>query len=158
MDEVTEQLEQQQAQGVEIPMDAPELTEVDPAFLDAAAAATAQSEAPPVAGTLPGKRYTKEQLAEAEETALNIIGAAFVFAQEYSGKPLGLNEKKAIKTAKGVAPCLAKYGLTDTAGVFSKWGEELQAAVAIGGVLFGVWVELKKGADYGDKPEQQQAA
>lgn len=124
--------------------------EIDPAFLKAAAN-DAESERGKV------NAYTKEQVTEAEQTALTILGSAFLVVQDMTGKSLGLTEQKAIKTAKGIAPCLAKYGLTDTAGIFKNWGEEVQAAIAIGGLLFGVWAELKRGEN-GNKSEQQLAA
>lgn len=126
--------------------------EIDPAFLKVAAGDTDEQEPRSQVNT-----YTKEQVTEAEQTALTILGSAFLVVQDMTGKSLGLTEQKAIKTAKGIAPCLAKYGLTDTAGIFKNWGEEVQAAIAIGGLLFGVWAELKRGNN-GNKSEQQLAA
>jgi hypothetical protein len=67
-------------------------------------------------------------------------GAGFVFyqAQSLTGRSLGLSEKSAQALAKGVAPCLVKYGIGEPSELWAKWGVEIQAALAVGSVIFQV--------------------
>lgn len=140
-----------------------EFQEVDPALERFASGAELDEEEAKLgektgAVTVPGKKYTAEEVAAAEATAVNILGAAFAAIQDFTGNSYGLTEQAAIKTAKGIAPCLAKYRLTEPAEVFDRWGEEVQAALAIGALLAGVYREMKKGAENGNKPEQRATA
>lgn len=150
------------------PQPLPEFQEIDPALEKLASGTEAanyehfdQPKEPgkAAAAVMPGKSYTASELENAEETALSILGAAFCAVQDFTGRSYGLTEKAAIKTAKGIAPCLAKYRITDTGEVFSKWGEEVQALLAVGALIAGVYRELKKdAANDGNKSEQRQSA
>ena len=81
-------------------------------------------------------------------------GAGFVFyqAQSMAGRSLGLNEQSAKALAKGVAPCLVKYGIGEPSELWAKWGVEIQAALAVGSVIFNVYM-----AERAYKIEQEKA-
>lgn len=142
--------------------------EIDPAFERMANGAEAANDSEYEQGpeqpkqavkSLPGKSYTAADVEQAEETALNILGAAFCAVGDFTGKSYGLTEQAAIKTSKGIAPCLAKYRITDAGEAFNRWGEEIQAFLAVGALLAGVYRELKQdAANDGDKSKQQSAA
>lgn len=80
----------------------------------------------------------------AEHTAEYALGALINLMQQASGHSYGVDETLVKKTATEVAPCLAKYGLTDTGAVFAKWGAEVRALVALGSLAFGMYAEHKR--------------
>lgn len=92
------------------------------------------------------------RIALTEKFLHEAAGGAFLFAQQKTGRSLGLNDKLAGELAKGVAPCLVKYGIGEPSELFAKWGVELKAAMAIGSVVYAVW---KAEQEY--KIEQQKA-
>lgn len=108
----------------------------------------------------------KAKLTEAENMALNACGALFGTVQSLTGKSYNLDEDAAKKLAKGVAPCLVKYGLVDPSKFFERWGAEIQAGVALGSVAWGGFKAYKqykaedaaKAASEAEKPEFKEAA
>lgn len=93
-----------------------------------------------------------ERIALTEKVVSDAAGFLFYQAQMLKGRPLGLNDAAAKALAKGVAPCLVKYGIGEPSELFAKWGVEIQAAIAIGTVVFKVWE-----AERQFKIEQEQA-
>lgn len=92
------------------------------------------------------------RIAATEKVVQSAAGMIFYQAQVMTGRPLGLNDTIAKDLARGVAPCLVKYGIGEPSELFSKWEVELKAAMAIGAVVYAVW---KAEREY--KIEQQQA-
>ena len=155
--EVAQQVEQSEFQ--EVPEISPELANMqygsyEPESLDGAQD-TPQSAA-----------SEKAKLTEAETMALNACGALFGTVQSLTGRSYNLDEDAAKKLAKGVAPCLVKYGLVDPSRFFEKWGAEIQAGVALGSVAWGGFKAYKqykaedaaKAASETEKPEFKEAA
>lgn len=93
------------------------------------------------------------RIAATEKVVQGAAGGLFLFAQTHTGRDLGLNDRLAGELAKGVAPCLVKYGIGEPSELFSKWEVELKAAMAIGAVVYAVW---KAEREY--KLTQQQSA
>lgn len=111
-----------------------------------------------------------ERIALTEKVVSDAAGFLFYQAQMITGRPLGLNEKAASALAKGVAPCLVKYGIGEPSELFAKWGVEIQAAIAIGTVVYKIWESERQfkidqaqtnkmttanpiGAEHGHKPQ-----
>lgn len=92
------------------------------------------------------------RIAATEKVVQSAAGGLFLFAQTHTGRELGLNDRLAGELAKGVAPCLVKYGIGEPSELFTKWEVELKAAMAIGAVVYAVW---KAEREY--KIEQEQA-
>lgn len=89
-------------------------------------------------------KLPKTQVEQAEILATEVGGALAVMLQTATGRDYGLNEAKIKDAAKGVAPCLVKYGYTDMGQLLSKWGVEIQAAISLGGLAFGIWSAHRK--------------
>lgn len=89
-------------------------------------------------------KLPKTQVEQAEILATEVGGALAVMLQTATGRDYGLNESKIKDAAKGVAPCLVKYGYTDMGQLLSKWGVEIQAAISLGGLAFGIWSAHRK--------------
>lgn len=89
-------------------------------------------------------KLPKSQVEQAEILATEVGGALAVMLQTATGRYYGLNESKIKDAAKGVAPCLVKYGYTDMGQLLSKWGVEIQAAISLGGLAFGIWSAHRK--------------
>ena len=89
-------------------------------------------------------KLTKTQVEQAEILATEVGGALAVMLQSATGKDYGIDESKIKDVAKGVAPCLVKYEFTDMGSLFSRWGVEIQAAISVGGLAFGIWREHRK--------------
>lgn len=89
-------------------------------------------------------KLPKTQVEQAEILATEVGGALAMMLQGATGRDYGLNEQKVKEAAKGVAPCLVKYGYTDMGLLLSKWGVEIQAAISLGGLAFGIWSAHKK--------------
>lgn len=81
----------------------------------------------------------KDRIAVTEKVIINAAGFVAYQAQSMTGRSLGVDEKIITALAKGVAPCLVKYGLGEPSELFSKWGVEMQAAIAVGTVAFKIW-------------------
>lgn len=129
------------------PMLSPELLEMGQT--EAAAQPAPQAELAPLE-----KQATLDpaRIAATEKVVQSAAGVFFYQAQLMTGRPLGLNDRLAGELAKGVAPCLVKYGIGEPSELFSRWEVELKAAMAIGSVVYAVW---KAEREY--KIEQQKA-
>lgn len=92
------------------------------------------------------------RIAATEQVVKSAAGVIFYQAQTMAGRGLGLSDRLAGDLAKGVAPCLVKYGIGEPSELFAKWEVELKAAMAIGAVVYAVWK-----AEREHKIEQQQA-
>ena len=79
------------------------------------------------------------RIAATEKVVQSAAGMIFYQAQVMTGRPLGLNDTLAKDLARGVAPCLVKYGIGEPSELFSKWEVELKAAMAVGAVVYAVW-------------------
>ncbi|MCS6176746.1 hypothetical protein [Shewanella baltica] len=90
------------------------------------------------------KKLPKTQVEQAEILATEVGGALAMMLQGATGRDYGLNEQKVKEAAKGVAPCLVKYGYTEMGLLLSKWGVEIQAAISLGGLAFGIWSAHRK--------------
>lgn len=80
------------------------------------------------------------RVALTEKVVANGAGFVFFQLQSLTGRSLGLNEQSAKALAKGVAPCLVKYGIGEPSELWAKWGVEMQAALAVGSVIFNVYM------------------
>ncbi|MCS6211261.1 hypothetical protein [Shewanella baltica] len=89
-------------------------------------------------------KLPKTQVEQAEALATEIGGFLAMTLQGVTGRDYNLNESKIKDAAKGIAPCLVKYGLTDMGLIMSKWGVEFQAAISAGGLAFGIWSAHRK--------------
>ncbi|MCA1930910.1 hypothetical protein [Rheinheimera sp.] len=80
----------------------------------------------------------------AEEAAKNAAGFLFFALQESTGRSYNLTEQAANKLAKGIAPCLVKYGVGEPSALFIKWKVEIDALMALGALGYGMYKAHKQ--------------
>lgn len=92
-----------------------------------------------------------EQLERAELAAMGAVMTVGTVAAQF-GFDLGIDEEKGIEFAKGVAPCMVKYGVLP-GGNGGKYQEEIKAAVAI----FMLGAGIKASLDLQRETKRKQA-
>ena len=92
----------------------------------------------------------------AEEATKNAAGFLFFAIQESTGRTYNLTEQAANKLAKGIAPCLVKYGVGEPSALFIQWKVEIDALMALGALGYGMFKahrqylkEEKEAAEHG---------
>jgi hypothetical protein len=80
----------------------------------------------------------------AEEATKNAAGFLFFALQESTGRSYNLTEKAANDLAKGIAPCLVKYGVGEPSALFIKWKVEIDALMALGALGYGMFKAHKQ--------------
>jgi hypothetical protein len=80
----------------------------------------------------------------AEEATKNAAGFLFFALQESTGRSYNLTEQAANKLAKGIAPCLVKYGVGEPSALFIKWKVEIDALMALGALGYGMFKAHKQ--------------
>lgn len=96
----------------------------------------------------------------AEEAVKNGAGMLFFMLQQGTGRSYNLDEKAAAKLAKGVAPCLVKYGVGEPSALLLKWKIEIDALMAVGALSYGIYrahneyqKQEQEAATHGNKPQ-----
>ncbi len=80
----------------------------------------------------------------AEEATKNAAGFLFFVLQESTSRSYNLTEQAANNLAKGIAPCLVKYGVGEPSALFIKWKVEIDALMALGALGYGMFKAHKR--------------